>query len=159
MAAEPAARLLAAKTDRAKAHYRRLKEQLLEQALTELQALQTMLADERQVGLPVARRDRLLLDCRWAMADCLYQLERYEETIRVCELICDGSPDAADRLQAHVQIANCYARMGRLEQARSILRIAQERLAELPPEEAARVKVGLRRERWEEWSADLTTLR
>jgi len=159
LASEPAARLVAAKTDRAKAHYRRLKEQLLQEAVSQLQAIQARLSDGRTTGLSDSRRKQLLLDCRWALADCLYELERYEETMSVCELIRDNATRPEDWLQAQVQIANCYARMGKVEQARTVLHIAQQRMAELPPKERARARVGLRTRRWEAWADEVTKLR
>jgi len=159
MAAEPASRQAAAQVGHARAHYRRLKEQLLELALAELQAIEQLLTHTSGSIVSEEERAALLADCRWTIAEVLYELERYEETIAVCEQLSEQSDDPGTWLRAKIHIANSYARMGQLDKARTVLSIARQRMAQLPADVVQRAQLGISDRRWEELSEQVTRLR
>ncbi len=87
-------------------------------------------------------------------ADCMFGLERYDEAIWLYDLAAlryNGRPEA---VAAYVQIVNCYAKMGRPEQARTATERAKWLLRKLPAEDFTRRPLPLDREyfaRWLDW--------
>ena len=110
---------------------RREWEQLLEAALAryeeELNAI--LLRQERQ---PLTRLEEAILrNCFFARGDVLFDLGRYQEAIQAYASATNRYQQNPEVLQAYVQIAACYRRLGQTAEARSTLEQAKYALKHL----------------------------
>ena len=92
-----------------------------------------------------------LQQCRRGVAECLIEADRVEEAIEMYKRLSEVYTAPGDWLEAQIQIANCHTRMNRLDTARSVLRMAQERLEKQSPDALEQAQVGMSPERWKEW--------
>ncbi len=147
--ARPAAgRVEEMQSESAKMHYRRRKQEDLEQAVGLLTGLEHELAAREQAQRLSVPQEEILHQCRWAMAECCYELDRNEDALTLYEQLAETYNKPSDWLRAQFQIVNCQFRLNRLEEARTVLRLAQQRLAQLPSDEAERI--GMSEQRWQE---------
>jgi hypothetical protein len=147
----PAGRLAEVNSEAAKLHYRRTRDQYLEQALDQLGLVQRDLFDLEQADRASPTQLVWLRKARWAIADCLYQLDRIQEASSVYQTLAGIYEEPSDWLEAQLQIASCHARLNRLEAARAVLRDAQARVQQMPPEAAQAARSALARSPWRDW--------
>jgi TolA-binding protein len=150
-ARQPSGRLGEVHSEQAKAHYRRRREQDLEEAFGRLNALQSELAALEQSGRPSARLLYLLRLCRFAIAECLYELNRVDDARAVYEAVADTYDDPRTWLEAQIQIANCFERLHRIDDAQAVLRRTRDRLAQMPVEAIRQAQFSMSQGRWEQW--------
>ena len=110
---------------------RQMEEQLTA-AIDEYSALITRLSDEEADGGPVEQG--LLRNCYFARADALFDLARYEEAIEAYSAATNRYQHEPASLEAYVQIASCYRRLGRTGEARGTLEQARVVLGRIRPE-------------------------
>jgi tetratricopeptide (TPR) repeat protein len=150
-ARRPAARADEAKTEEARAHFRKQQEADVQQAFEQFQQLQRELAVHERSHTATPLELRVLHNTRRALADCLYDLHRYEDALALLDKLAEVYPNPSDWLETQVQIANCYWRLEQPEQYRQVLRAARGRLEAMPVPAREEVRVGMSHARWQEW--------
>jgi tetratricopeptide (TPR) repeat protein len=110
---------------------RREWEQLLEAGLARYeQELNAILV--RQERQPLTRLEEIILrNCFFARGDILFDLGRYQEAIQAYASATNRYQQNPEVLQAYVQIAACYRRLGQTAEARSTLEQAKYALKHL----------------------------
>lgn len=105
--------------------------QLLETGLSRFeQELTAILARQEQRPL-TSLEQAILRNCFFARGDILFDLGRYQEAIPAYASITNRYQQRPEVLQAFVQIATCYRRLGQAEDARSTLEQAKYALKHL----------------------------
>ncbi|RMF40901.1 MAG: hypothetical protein D6753_10715 [Planctomycetota bacterium] len=136
-AAETPTQLLRLDPDLLAANKRKLlqnRRELLDKALLEFERL------ERDLTLNVDRLDNaewavtLLRNVYFGQADTLFEQGRFEEAVAAYQNVTARFMNQPESLEALVQIAACYGRLGRDEDARHVLATARQVLARIPPE-------------------------
>ncbi len=136
-AAEVSDKLLRLDPDLLEANKRKLlkkKRDLLDHAVREFENLQ------RDLTLNMDRLDNaewavaLLRNAYFGLADTLFEQGRLEEAVAAYQNVTARFMNQPEALEALVQIAACYERLGRTEDARHVLATAKQVLARIPPE-------------------------
>jgi TolA-binding protein len=109
---------------------------------------------------PDARHDPLmgtmLRNCYMLEGTVLYDLQRYQEAIESFSNVASLYPNDPFVLETFVQIANCWRRLDRNDNARGAVRQAQIALDSLPAEADFKSTTALNREEWRLLLADLS---
>jgi tetratricopeptide (TPR) repeat protein len=110
---------------------RREWEQLLELGLSRYEEeLNAMLArQERHTLTPL--EEAILRNCFFARGEVLFELRRYQDAIQAYASATNRYQQKPEVLQAYVQIAACYRRLGQTAEARSTLEQAKYALKHL----------------------------
>ncbi len=117
-----------------RAVWRRQIRKLLESAIAEYEILEEML-NLRQEAQTLDRTEALILrNSYFAHADSLFDLGRYREAIKAYSSVSNRYQNEPVSLEAFVQIASCYHRLGRNEDARGTMEQAKVVLSRIPPE-------------------------
>jgi tetratricopeptide (TPR) repeat protein len=137
---------------------RREWEQLLEAGLAryeqELNAI--LLRQERQ---PLTTLDEAILrNCFFARGDILFDLGRYQDAIQAYASATNRYQQNPEVLQAYVQIAACYRRLGQTAEARSTLEQAKYALKHLAESVSFDETSNYNRQEWGQMLETLKTL-
>lgn len=143
-ARQPAGRLGEVHSEQAKAHYRRRREQDLEDALGGLNSLQSELTALEQSERASTKLIDLLRRCRFGIAECLYELNRVDDARAVYEAVAETYDDPSTWLEVQIQIANCYERMHRIDDAQAVLRRVRDRISTMPAETLRQAELRVR---------------
>jgi len=108
--------------------------QELESALDEYQKLVTELSDEQELPRRSAVELSLLRNCYFGRADALYDLARYDEAILAYSAATNRYQHDPESLEAYVQIATCYRRLKRPNEARGTVEQARVVLQRIRPD-------------------------
>ena len=100
-------------------------EKRLARAVEEYTALSALLSQRQEDGRLTDLENNILRNAYFGHADALYDLERYEEAIHAYSTVSNRYQGEPVSLEAFVQIASCYQRLGRLPDARSTLEQAK----------------------------------
>ena len=84
-------------------------------------------------------------------ADCLFDLGRFDESIKLYDTAASRYRDDPAILAAYVQIGNAYIALGRPEEARVANERAMWLLKRVPPEAFTEGRFSLPRDYWEQW--------
>jgi TolA-binding protein len=137
---------------------RREWEQLLEAGLAgyeqELNAI--LVRQERQPLTPL--EEAILRNCFFARGDILFDLGRYQDAIQAYASATNRYQQKPEVLQAYVQIAACYRRLGQAAEARSTLEQAKYALKHLAEGVTFEDTSNYNRQEWNELLDTLKTL-
>jgi len=97
----------------------------LEAALSGYQELQVQLLENAEASQSDPLQRRVLRNCIFARAQVLSALGRYEEAIDVYTTATNRYKRTPEVLEAYVQIADCYRRLGQRSEARGALEQAK----------------------------------
>ncbi len=84
-------------------------------------------------------------------ADCLYDLGRYEEAIKLYSAAALRYQEDPAALAGYVQIVNAYTALGKRDEARAANEHAKWLLRKIPPQAFDKQKSALPREAWDQW--------
>jgi tetratricopeptide (TPR) repeat protein len=99
----------------------------------------------------------MLRNCYMLEGTVLYDLGKYKEAIESFSNVASLYPDDPFVLETFVQIANCWRRLDRLDNARGAVKQAQIALAGLPANADFTSTTALNREEWNLLLADMST--
>ncbi len=105
--------------------------------------------------IPEGRRtvlDDLYLCHSWMYkADCLFDLDRYEEAVMAYEEVALRYQLTPTALNSFVQIVNCHIKLGNLGEARSANQRALWQLRKIPDEQLVAGPTSMSRAQWQSW--------
>ena len=120
---------------------------LLHQALEAYGLLQDNLSRRDAENL-TAQEKAILRNCRFAVGDTYFALERYPEALRAYQSAANHYATAPEVLDAYLQIANVYRRMDRPAEARTSLEQARLALRRIPPDARFEQTTNYNRKQW-----------
>jgi tetratricopeptide (TPR) repeat protein len=132
--------------------------QELEAALDEYQWLLTELSDEQKLPRRTAAEMAMLRNCYFGRADAMFDLGRFEEAIRAYSDATNRYQHDPESLEAYVQIATCYRRLKRPNEARGTLEQARAVLDRIRPDADFLRTTRLDRQQWNELLTWMRTL-
>ncbi len=139
------------------AHYKQM-QQLLSSAIAQYDKVQDILT-RRQEQADLEPSDRAILrNCYFARSEALFQLNRFEDAIRAYSAAMNHYQHEPEVLEALVQIAACYRRLGKPEEARGTLAQAKVILTRIPADANFKATTNMTREEWLhmlDWYAEL----
>lgn len=122
--------------------------------LTKAKALFDQAIDLYRTTPPTKDIDRLYLKLsHFYRADCLYDLGRYEEAIRLYDAAAFRYQDDPSALAAYVQIVNSYCALGKMAEAKTANERAKWLLRRMPPEAFDGGGFAMPKSYWEQWLA------
>jgi tetratricopeptide (TPR) repeat protein len=92
----------------------------------------------------------LKLSCFYR-ADCMYDLGKYEEAIKLYDQAAFRYQDDPSALAAYVQIVNSYCALGKLDDARAANERAKWILSRMPPEAFQNDSFSMPKKYWDDW--------
>jgi tetratricopeptide (TPR) repeat protein len=98
----------------------------------------------------------MLRNCYMLEGAVLFDLERYKEAIEAYSNVSSLYPDEPFVLETFVQIANCWRRLNKNENARGAVQQAQIALERLPPDSKFDSTTALNRDEWRLLLADMS---
>ncbi len=116
-------------------HQRR---ELLEQALEQFRALHQSINRTQQEIQAQDKYVALIRNSYFGEADTLFDLERWEEAIQAYRNVTARFINQPESLEALLQMAHCYRKLGKELEATQVLTTAQQVLVRIPPESDAR---------------------
>jgi tetratricopeptide (TPR) repeat protein len=129
------------------AHYKQM-QQLLASAITQYDKVQEILT-RRQEQTDLEPSDQAILrNCYFARGEALFQLNRFEDAIRAYSAAMNHYQHEPEVLEALVQIAACYRRLGKPEEARGTLAQAKVILTRIPVDAKFKATTNMTREEW-----------
>ncbi len=141
-----------------KAVWRRQIYQLLGLAINEYSILEETLNSKQEARTLDRTEASIMRNSYFAHADSLFDLGRYAEAIRAYSSVSNRYQNDPISLEAFVQIAACYQRMGRFEDARGTMEQARVVLSRIPAEADFLATTRYSRDDWTElldWLAAL----
>lgn len=128
---------------------------LLESANLAYDAAAQALQSRRDLAPTAALVQR---NCRYMKAATLFDLGRYEESIKTYSTAINQYQHSPDVLDAYVRVADCFRRLNRRMEARGTIEQAKVVLGRLPEETDFSQTSGLDRQEWKrylDWLAEL----
>ncbi len=98
----------------------------------------------------------MLRNCYMLEGTVLYDLERYQEAIVAFSNVASLYPDDPFAIETFVQIANCWRRLNRIDNARGAVKQAQIALDGLPENVDFQNSTALNRDEWRSLLADMS---
>ena len=147
----PRQKLEDAETDNARRELRHTMKTMLEQSIGEFRILQKdlLLKDETdQLG---SFGQHALRDCHFEIAHAYYDLGRYKKAIVSYGSASNRYPQIPQVLLAYIQMENCYKRLGKLDEAHSMLQQAKVIHEHLPPEVFEPHLTNMDKAAWKRW--------
>jgi tetratricopeptide (TPR) repeat protein len=142
----------------ARSRHARQSEQGLQAALPHYEHVLHAL-NERQDAAPLAPWEKAMLrNCYFGRSTVLFQLARFEEAIQVYVAIANRYQDTPEVLEAYVQMATCYRRLNRPQDARGTLLQAKVVFNHIKPEAAFDETTNYTRDEWAKLLDSLATL-
>jgi tetratricopeptide (TPR) repeat protein len=132
--------------------------QELDAALDEYQKLLSELSDEQSLPRRSAVELALLRNCYFGRADALFDLRRYDDAIQAYSAATNRYQNEPESLEAYVQIATCYRRLARPNEARGTLEQARVVLERIRPDADFLRTTRLDRQQWDDLLGWLRTL-
>lgn len=140
-----------AETENARTDFRRKMGERLEFANREFLRLQADLRKLQEADQLNPLGKTLLRNCYFEVANTLFSLSRHEDAIEAYSAAASRYQLQSGTLTAYVQIANCYDRLGKRAQAKSMLEQARAILHQIKDEALQSPESNLNREDWERW--------
>ncbi|HUY91728.1 MAG TPA: tetratricopeptide repeat protein [Pirellulales bacterium] len=132
--------------------------QLLETSLANYDQEQDLLLIRQAQGPLGPLEEAILRNCFFARGAVLFELGQYGESIEAYSSATNRYHRRPEVLEAYVQIAACYRRLGKPVEARSTLEQAKYALKHLPEEAAVDETTNYNREEWTRLLDTLDTL-
>jgi tetratricopeptide (TPR) repeat protein len=132
--------------------------QLLETSLKDFDLERDQLLARQEYGALSALDEAILRNCFFARGAVLFELGRYREAIEAYSGATNRYHRHPEVLQAYVQIAACYRRLGQPVEARSTLEQAKYALKHLPEDAVLDGATNYSREEWDRILDTLETL-
>jgi tetratricopeptide (TPR) repeat protein len=133
-------------------------QQELDAALAEYQTLLTDLSNEQTFSRRTPVELAMLRNCYFGRADALFDLGRFDEAILAYSAATNRYQHDPESLEAYVQIATCYRRLKRPNEARGTLEQARVVLQRIRPDADFRRTTRLDRQEWNDLLLWLRTL-
>ena len=126
--------------------------QLLESSLAGYRDLREALGEAQDLMNIPESTQSLLRNCFFGEADVLFELGQYEDAIAAYRNVGNRFMNEPEALEAFVQIAECFRKLGQEDQAKRTLAQAEQLLSRIPPEADARFTSVTRadRARWQQ---------
>lgn len=147
-AEEPLARIAAARTASEREKNEQLYRERLTLGLAQFKAVQSAISlkdHNLQDGGPHAAMRR---NCYMLEGACLFDLGRYQDAIEAYQNVSSLYPNEPFVLETFVQIANCWQRLDRAENAHGAIQQAQLTLEQLPSTADFAATTAFSREEW-----------
>jgi tetratricopeptide (TPR) repeat protein len=93
----------------------------------------------------------MLRNCYFDLARTCFELGRYEEAISAYSSAANRYPLRSETLTAYVQMSNCYTRLGKVAESRSMLEQARIILKQIPEVAFQSPTTTMNRADWEHW--------
>ena len=120
---------------------------LLQRALDEYRGLESSLSGSKELeSSPLEAA--ILRNCRFAVGNVLFRLNRPEEAIRASSAAANAYPDRPEVLDAYVQLANVYRSQHRTAEARTAIAQAKVALGRLPKDAPFEKTTNFGRQQW-----------
>jgi tetratricopeptide (TPR) repeat protein len=116
------------------------------------------LSDEQSLPRRTAVELALLRNCYFGRADALFDLRRYDDAIQAYSAATNRYQNEPESLEAYVQIATCYRRLARPNEARGTLEQARVVLERIRPDADFLRTTRLDRQQWDDLLGWLRTL-
>ncbi len=143
--------LQSAETGNARSELREVMREQLRQAVTHFRRLQTELLKDRQAGQLDDVGETMLRDVHFEIAHTFYALEEFEKAIVNYNSAVNRYQQEPQSLLAYLQMANCYERLNRPVEARSMLEQARVMLDTLPGDAFLPGSTNMSRTEWQTW--------
>jgi tetratricopeptide (TPR) repeat protein len=150
-AAGPRHKLKTAETENARNELRASMEHLFQKALAEFRRLQSGLFAAAEDDRLDELRQSILRACYFEIAHTYYALGNYEQAIVAYSGAANRYPQDPQVLLAYMQMTNCYDRLGKPTDARSMLEQAKIIERHLPDSVFQSRATTLMREEWQRW--------
>lgn len=137
---------------------RREVEQLLEKALANFEQAIEALGSGSSPSTLLEQDRKILRNCYFARGATLFGLARYEEAAKAYASALNHYQDVPEVLDAYVQIAACYRRLGKPEDARGTLQQAKVALRRMKSDAPFLDTTNFTREEWSRLLDSLGTL-
>lgn len=148
---QPHLEMINAKTDNARQELKRKQFSYLKMANQQLQILNRELRKlEAQDRLDTLGK-RLLKSACFGIAHLLYLTEEYEEAIKSYHEAVNRYPQCTEVLIAYMKMSGCYERLGKKNEAKSMLEQAKIILKQMPDSVFDTKASNLGREEWNRW--------
>ena len=144
-------RLATAETENARTDFRRKIAERLDAAIHEFTRLEEELRKQAEADQLDAVGQVLLRNCYFESAHVHFRLGRYAQAIESYSTAVTRYQLQAETLTAYVQMANCYERLGKLAEARSMLEQAKVILGQIPDDAFKSAASSMNREEWKYW--------
>ncbi len=131
---------------------------LLERALDEFRKLQFAINQKQDLLILPEKTNALIRNGLFGEADTLYELGRWEEAIIAYQSVASRFLHQPESLEALLQMARCYRKLGQEPTAKRVLAQAQQVLARIPAEYDTQF-VSLTRTSRDGWSELISSLR
>jgi tetratricopeptide (TPR) repeat protein len=120
--------------------------------LARAKQLYDRVVDMFKEGTPTGEMDKLYLKLAYFYrADCLYDLQQYDEAIGAYDAAAMRYQDDSSALSAYVQIVNAYCEQGRFIDAKRANERAKTLLSRMPPEAFANGAFAMPKSYWQKW--------
>jgi tetratricopeptide (TPR) repeat protein len=93
----------------------------------------------------------MLRNCYFDLARTCFELGKYEEAISAYSSAANRYPLRSETLTAYVQMSNCYTRLGKAAESRSMLEQARIILKQIPDSAFQSPTTTMNRADWEHW--------
>jgi tetratricopeptide (TPR) repeat protein len=122
----------------------------LERGLARFEKLRDLLV-RKQAGGDLTRLEKLVLrNCGFAIGEVLFALARHDEAAKAYSVVVQRDPQSAEALEAYLQIAEAYRRLGRAAEARRAAEQAKVVLGRLKSDAALAETTARDRKQWTE---------
>lgn len=147
----PKRRIQRAETENARMDLDRERALLLGRARDEFRALIAELSTLEEKGQLDELDQRLLRNASFNVAHTLYHLGHYDEATAAYSTATHKYPQDPQVLLAYLQMTNCYDRLGKPTEARSMLEQANVIRKQLPEDVFTTRSTNLTRDEWDNW--------
>jgi len=147
-------KLKSAETENARMELQRTIQSYLSKAVEQFETLQSDLLVREELERINDFQQRLLRDCFFELAHANYALGQYPTAIVAYSSAANRYPQDPQVLLAYIQMTNCYDRLGRPAEARSMIEQAKVILKQMKnsPEDIFNTSLtNLNVEEWENW--------
>ncbi len=119
-------------------------------ALERFEKIQAALSQRQEVSELTAMEKVILRNSQFAAGGLLFDLGRYEESIRAFTTAANRARNTPEALEAYAQIASAYRRLGKPVEARLIIEQAKAMLNHVKNESSFTQNTNYNRKEWAE---------
>jgi tetratricopeptide (TPR) repeat protein len=119
-----------------------------ELALDRFQKIQAALSQQQELSELTAMQKAILRNSQFAAGGLLFDLGRYEESIRAYTTAANRARNTPEALEAYAQIAAAYRRLGKPLEARLVIEQAKSMLSHVKNESAFTQSTNYNRKEW-----------
>jgi TolA-binding protein len=119
-------------------------------ALERFEKIQGVLSQRQEISELTAMEKVILRNSQFAAGGLLFDLGRYEESIRAFNTAANRARNTPEALEAYAQIASAYRRLGKLVEARMVIEQAKAMLNHVKNESSFTQNTNYNRKEWAE---------